>query len=86
MVASDVRGKLPGRKPHGAVFIKELQGRVQDFDGSEIVMVELIDDPQQTMDLDLPICREGAKISVTGEKNAAGVTFSKREGKAIMDG
>jgi|GEM_PF-5705935 len=59
---------------------------MQGFDGNEIVAVKLIDHPQQTMHLDLPICREGTKILITGEKNAAGVTFSKRERETVMDG
>ncbi|HMX93503.1 MAG TPA: hypothetical protein PLY42_19185, partial [Nitrospira sp.] len=86
MVAPYVSGKLTGRKPHGGISIKELQGGVQGFDGSDTVAVKLIDHPQQTMHFDLPVCRKGAKTPVTGEKNAAGVTFGKSERETVMDG
>ncbi len=86
LITPDVSGKLSCWKPHRGVCNEELQGRVQGFHRNEIVTVKLIDNPQQTMHLDLSICCEGAKTPVTGQKNAAGMPFSKRKRKAIMDG
>ena len=85
IVPLDRGGQFPGRQPYSAVIRKQQQCRVKRRCGAQFISVDLINNPQDPVNLHLLGCRKGAKRAISGQENAACIGFSKSECQAVMN-